>query len=516
MVTASTEERVLFLPNKKITVIILLVIFLLAGIGIRLIDFTDMPLDFAATRQFHSLIMTRGIYYQMDTPATRAMDQGIRDYGINAGNAEPSLEPPILENLVAFTYSIIGGENIFVGRAYSIFFWIIGGIPLFLMARKLTSTNGAFAALAVYLFNHFGVYASRSFQPEPMMIMFTLWALYFQVCWVKAGTLKNAILAGAFTGIAILVKAPMVFFTGIPFAALVLQKGFKNWVKNWQVYMMAGLAILPAVVYNLLSATLGGQGTSLFEARFFPQLLLDVSWYLGWLKMIKNVVGQFPFVIGLFGFFLIAKREDKFFYGSLLFSYLVYGFVFTYHVYTHNYYHLPLIPILALGFGFVFTMFFEKIKELNTRWVGQVLVVVVMIFSLGLCLQRVRGSLVASDYRPEQVYWTTLGNKIDRNASVIALTQDYGYRINYWGFINPKLWPNSADDLIKNLQGATDPEFEQLFKELTVGRNLFLVTMPNEFDNQPELKAYLFAHYPYEQGDSYYAFDLEHPLTLAN
>ena len=152
MVETGSTETVLFFRNTKKATPILLVIFLLFGIGIRLIDFTDLPLDFSVTRQFHSLIMARGLYYQMDTPETLSMSQDIRQFGINTGKSEPVIEPPILENLVAFTYRLMGHESIFVARAYSILFWVLGGIPLFLLSRKMMTANGAFAALAFYLF----------------------------------------------------------------------------------------------------------------------------------------------------------------------------------------------------------------------------------------------------------------------------------------------------------------------------------------------------------------------------
>jgi hypothetical protein len=449
----------------------------------------------------------------MDTPETNAMPQDLRQFAITTGRSEPVIEPPILENLVALTYRALRAENILVARAYSILFWVIGCIPLFLLARKIINSNGAFVALGFYLFIPFGVFASRSFQPDPMMVMGVLWAWYFQVIWSQKNNLKNAILAGLFTGMAILIKAPMVFFVGIPFAVLVLLKGFKHWVKNGQVYLMAVLAILPALLYNWISATVGGNAGSIFGARFFPELFGDVKWYLNWLQMIKGVAGHFPLVIGLLGFFFIKGKENRFFYASLWIGYLIYGFTFAYHIYTHNYYQLPFLPILALGMGYVVSSGLDALKNLNRHWIERGLIILILFFGLGLCVQRARGSLVASSYRHEAAYWADLGKKIGNNASVIALTHDYGYRISYWGFINPKLWPTAGDRTVKALSGATDPEFLQLFKELTLGKTKFLVTLTGEFDNQPDLKDHLLATYPYEQGDGYYLFDLEHPIN---
>jgi hypothetical protein len=46
----------------------------------------------------------------------------------------------------------------------------------------------------------------------------------------------------------------------------------------------------------------------------------------------------------------------------------------------------------------------------------------------------------------------------------------------------------------------------------TEGKDYFLVTLLGELAGQPALSDYLFAHYPYQQGDGYYLFDLRNPL----
>jgi hypothetical protein len=36
-----------------------------------------------------------------------------------------------------------------------------------------------------------------------------------------------------------------------------------------------------------------------------------------------------------------------------------------------------------------------------------------------------------------------------------------------------------------------------------------------EFNNQPDLKQYLMDNYPFQEGDGYFIFDLDHPNTVA-
>ncbi len=507
------NESILFLKVRKNTAIVILILFLLVGLATRLIDFTDLPLDFASTRQLHSLIMARGIYYEFDTPQAEAIPETVRNYGITVGNAEPRIEPPVMEYLVAFTYQLIGGESIFVGRFYAILFWVLGGIPLYLLMQKITSINGAFAALAMYLFIPFGIIASRAFQPDSLMVLGILLALYFQIRWMHNDSIKNTILAGLFTGLAILIKATSIFFVGVPLVGIVLSMGKTKWIKNWHVYLMALLALLPALLFNVISATLGGNAGSIFGSRFFPSLFIDPKWYLRWFMTAKSVVNYFPLIIGLLALFLIKKKEYWIFYACLWLGYLLFGFTFAYHIYTHNYYHLPLIPIVAIGFGVMFEIVFTKLEELNPHWFHRLLIMGLLIMSIGLCVFKARSDLLAANFRHEAAYWEQLGEKIGMDKAVIALTHDYGYRISYWGFINPKLWLTRGDQVVSELSGATNPEFEVLFKQKTEDKDYFLVTLIGDFKAQTDLHEFLFSNFSYEQGEGYYLFDLKNPIS---
>lgn len=507
-----SNQTALFLKPTKLVVTILLVVFILGGLMLRLIDLNDLPLDFAATRQLHSYIMARGIYYEMDTPTTNAIPAETRQFAIITGESEPQIEPPLMEHLVALIYRVIGYEDMRVARLLSIFFWMIGSIPLFLLARKMTSLNGAFVALAVYLFNPFGTIASRSFQPDPLMVMTIIWALYFQFTWAEKDSLKNAILAGIFTGLALFIKASAVFFVGIPMVGLVFSKGLWKSLKNWRVWLIAAIALIPTILYYWISATVGGNSGAIFGARWVPALFSDPKWYLKWFMMAKFVVGYYPIIIALLGFFFLREKLHKAFFFCLWLGYLLYGFMFAYHIYTHDYYHLPLIPIIALGFGFVAAQLFSLLETRSLHWFSKVLVILLLLFGVGLNVMKSRGDMIGESFRHEAKYWKDLGDKIGQRSSVIALTHDYGYRLSYWGFIQPDLWPTRGDLTVKQLIGSTDPEFETLFNMRTEGKHYFLVTLIGEMEGQPALQKYLFAHYPYQEGDGYYLFDLKNPL----
>jgi Dolichyl-phosphate-mannose-protein mannosyltransferase len=515
METEIAEEHVLFLKNKRWVRILLVIAFLLIGIGVRLIDLSNPPLDFASTRQLHSLILARGYYYSMDLPSTRSLPADQRAFGIKAGQEELLVEPPLLEHLTAYTYALVGQENFEIPRLYSIFFWVLGGIPLYLLVKKLIPINGAIAALAFYELLPFGVIASRSFQPDPLMILLILWALYFQYRWSEQDTLKNALLASVFTGLAVFVKTTAVFFVGVPFIGFVLAKGFGKAVKNWRVYMMAAISLLPSVIYIALSATIGNNSGSIFGSRFFPQLYIQPHWYQSWFMMAKSVVDYIPLFMAVLAFFLLPKNKTRIIYGCLWIGYLLQGFVFSYNIYTHNYYQLPIIPMVAIGFGLVFSAIIQRIESLKPNTLARVFMAGVLLFAMALTVLKSRADLVSADYRYEETYWKQLGDKIGQSTPIVALTHDYGYRLSFWGFIKPKLWDTQGDEVVERLSGTQELSFDQKFAQITQGCDYFLVTLIDDFNSQKDLHDYLFAHYPYVQGEGYYLFDLQHPLTTS-
>jgi hypothetical protein len=512
MTEKKPAEKILFLPNTCMVRVILVAFFVLLGLGARLIDLSDPPLDFAATRQLHSLILARGYYYEMDVPSTQALPEQQRQFGIQAAGDEVLVEPTFFEHLTAWTYAALGQEDFRIPRVYASLFWVLGGIPLFLLARKLMPENGALASLAFYELLPFGVIAGRSFQPDPLMIALILTALYFQYRWMEKDTLGRALLAAGLTGLAILVKATAVFFVGVPFIGIVLVGGFAKALRNWRVYLMTVIALLPAVLFNLISATVGGNSGSIFGSRFFPALYIQPHWYQSWFMMAKSVVDYIPLFLAVLAFFLFREKGSRILYACLWIGYLLQGFVFAYHIYTHNYYQLPLIPIVALGFGLVFSVIMEKLESMKPSVLARVFIAGVIVFASALAVLKSRADLLESDYRYEETYWKALGDKIGQGTEIAALTHDYGYRLSYWGFVQPRLWDTQGDQTVERLSGAAEVPFEEQFAEKTEGCKYFLVTLLNDFESQSNLSTYLFDNYPYEEGEGYYLFDLQNPL----
>ncbi len=123
------------------------------------------------------------------------------------------------------------------------------------------------------------------------------------------------------------------------------------------------------------------------------------------------------------------------------------------------------------------------------------------------------GSNCQFNYRNEPSFWAEIGNLLGHGKGVIGLTQDYGYRLAYWGWQGSTAWFTSADINLRYLAGQ-NIDLGEKFAQDTAGKQYFLVTMFGEFDDQPVIKDLLSSHYPvFAQTDEYIIYDLQHPLS---
>jgi len=161
-----------------------------------------------------------------------------------------------------------------------------------------------------------------------------------------------------------------------------------------------------------------------------------------------------------------------------------------------------LIPIIALGLAAALNPLIESMATQGQ--VGRVGFIALIVAVIGYQSWVARSVLVAEDFRHEPVFWKQVSDVIPVNTDVIALTQDYGYRLMLFGWRKVNLWPLSTD--LSEARGGEQDATN--FADLTEGKEYFLVTAFGQFDKQPDLKEIL-AQYPIAaQGDGYVLYDL--------
>jgi hypothetical protein len=509
-----------------------------AALAIRLYDLTDLPLDFHPTRQLVSFIKARGYYYDTKPPGVSARELKT---AVHFARLKADIEPTVFESLVAFTYKFTG-EQVWVPRIYSSLFWLIGGIFLFLLAREFVSFQGAIVSTVYYLMFPYAIIGSRSFQPDPLMIMLVLafWWMFARYLTpaphlhslappAKAGVRQvqvsadsperrgglwiNAILAGLLGGLAIFIKFSAAFFVIGGALGLALSRfTLRDLFRNVQVWLIVLLGALPAAIYVVYGIFIRGDLASQFRGRFVPALVFDPYNYLQWEVKLNMAVGGIFVMLGLLSLFLIKDSHLRIFLYGLWGSYILFGLFFNYHIATHDYYHLPLIPIVGLSLAPLGDWFFARLTEATPQRWTRVAVYVILVFGLFSVAWDVRNRMKAVDYRPDAAMWVEIGEQFDENARIIALTQNYGSRLEYWGWQGSVNWPYVGDGGFTNVRGGAS-SFDERFNRYSSKMSYFLVTDFEEFDRQPELKERLFSFYPVSsEGDGYLIFDLKNPI----
>ncbi len=508
------NERSFFAPRALLVAALVLLFGL--GLAIRLYDLTDLPLDFHPTRQLLSALKARGMYYQT-APGVPAWQ---RQMALQQWKTRADVEPEVIQRLVALTYNFTG-EQLWIARIYSSVFWLIGGVFLFLLVRDLLSADGAVLAVAYYLFFPYAVIASRSFQPDPLMVMLILcfwWLFHRWVSVVQSSRQEGAragwnswlltVLAGLVGGLAIYIKFSAAFFVAGAALGLALASfRWKDLLRKVQLWVMLVLGVLPGAIYLYYGLVVNGFLRQQFGGRFFPALLLSPANYLQWESKADLAAGSAAILLGLLGLFFARSGKLRSLLLGLWGAYGIYGLYFDYHIATHDYYQLPFLPVVAVSLAPLADWLLAQLAGLSTgRWL-RLAAWVVLLYGLLAPVWAVRNTLKSVDYRPEAAMWAKIGDLLGHASGVVALTQDYGQRLNYWGWQNAEIWPNSGDIDYHELRGGSfDPASR--FQQITRGKKFFLVTDFAELDRQADLKQKLALFPVFAQGEGYVIYDL--------
>jgi 4-amino-4-deoxy-L-arabinose transferase-like glycosyltransferase len=482
---------------------IVLAVLILLGFGLRMIDLTDPPLDFHPTRQFRGAVVARSIYYQLSP----SPDPFVQQQVVAMRNSVSELEPSILESVVAFAYLLAGGEYLWIARVIVSLIWMLAAIPLFALARRFTSSAAALLAVAYYLFLPFGVLASRSFQPDPVMVSLLVLGMWGAYRWSETRSWNWAVLASASMGLAILIKAFAAYFAlGVLAAVVLFTFGFKKALRDKQVWAMAAISILPAALYYFLNigATSGGYIENWIVALL--PLAFEPGFYVRWANMLTELLGVARLIAAFSGVLLAELRARWLFIGAWA-GYIAYGITLPHQTTTHDYYHLFLVPLAALSIASIADLVVKAVARQHRAW--QAVFVFILLTSLFFTAWISRSNMLGVSYRDEPPFWQRIGAAVPTDGETIGLVQAYGNLLTYYGWRRVELWPVTGEFELARLRGNTPEDFEAFFLARTAGMHYFLVTSFNQLDQQPLLAEYLETNYPiYSQGDGYIIYDL--------
>lgn len=473
-------------------------LLLILGAALRLVNLYAAPLDFHPTRQLRNALVARAIYYESKPQAdprqvalAQAFRRGVGQY-----------EPPIFESIVGKTFVLTGGETFAVPRVYATIFWLLAGVALFDLARRIASPAAALISLTYYIVLPFSVQASRSFQPDPLMTAAFIVCMYFLYRWSEDQRWSWAVLAATFGGFAVLVKIVIVFLLVGGAISLVLTTLGRRFWRSAQVWMMAVVMAVPALMYYVL--TRPGRSAEYFFAWTVElfRLVSSPHFYADWLGFVGSLMGLTILALSLAGTFLAPYRLRWMLIG-LWAGYLLYGLTLPFQMFTHSYYHLQLVPVIAVGLLPIAEALIQRVGASTRKWQAAALVPLLLL--TGYQAWAARSVLVVEDFSEAPRLWQSIGAAIPESADVIALTQDYGFDLMYWGWRKVTLWPlNTNLSQFRN----DNRRLAERFAQLTQGKDYFLVTAFGQLEGQPELAAALGGYQIASEGEGYVLYDL--------
>ena len=498
-----------FFSRRPLLLSFTLTVLFLASFCIRVYRITDPPLDFHPVRQYDSALLARSYYFRYlgsSAPQwmrTVAACQDPRTY----------LEPPIMESVTMALYFLAGGVEMWIPRLLSSLFWLLGGAPLYLLVRRTVSTDGAVVSTAFYLLLPYGVFASRTFMPNPLMVMMLLLSILLIARYGEEPTVRRAAIAAAVTGLAILIEPFPLFMTLGAFAVLAIQRqGFRKSLLNPRSWIFATIAVLPPVIYYW-HTFLSHRDTSLLSFQLQPQYLFDPLSYRYWLLHIQNVVGFGALILALLGVLMFRRGGARALAIGLWCGYVVYGLVFIYHMRTHDYYQLLLIPLVAICLGPVGALLLARLDQIATHWPIRAGAWSVLALALVLALGVAGTQLARLAFDEEVRIYQEIGEAVHHSTNTVFLDGYAGYALEYHGWLCGRNWPFAWRAY--GLPGLPVLDAEERFAKdyADSSPEYFIITNLLAFEEQSDLRSFLTENFPLvAQTEDYLVFDLRRPV----
>jgi hypothetical protein len=530
-----------FDENRRLLWLTMSILFIVA-FGVR-VYFFDASRAVGEV-QYRSAVIARAFYFErVDTiPEWRKV------VNRSLHNSFEEREPPVTEYLASIFYWIAGGEHLWLARSITTLFWLIGGMILFLIARYITTTDGAVFATAYYLFVPIGIFLSTSFQPDSLMMMMYLVSIFTIILYAKRSSMNRLVLTAFVSGLSILVRPLIIFalFTSFIFLALSqlvgsinkkLSKGaihkddkrfpifgqfrsshFKNALKSSEIWRktLIDMSIFSTVVlvigglYYVYGIFVAGKGLDTqAEFSIAPSLLTSREYWHGWLLTATTAIGFMPLVLSIVSIPLLHPGISRVLVIGLWTGYVIFCLVFTYHIRFANYYHSQLIPIVAIPLGLFAAILFNNLRAViqNWRWWLPVIVSIAMI---GLFTARDVRSFFNNQapIESQQTAWE-IGELVNHSTNTVLIASYYGRPLMYMGEISGTYWPRqiTSDQIIRDPSSQEHSVHERL-NSLGFDPEYFIITnFPEYYGHHDDLRDYLNSHCkPLVESDQYLIF----------
>ena len=534
---SETQHEMCVRPKRPFLHFVIGLLLFMAAFGIRCYHITQPPLDFHPMRQCWSFILARAYYFEN----CESVPEWRRQMAQTNKQMTHIKEPPIMEHLVARAYQFAGAEQLWIPRVFSVTFWLAGGLFLYLLAREMVSMQGALISTAFYLLVPFGIFMSRSFQPEALMVMLFLGSLLAIWRYYNRPSEARLLIAAGVAALAILIKSIAVFPITAGFLFMgIAKQGLRRGLISARCLCFLLACVLLGLGYYFYMTFGPGHLQRVADTIFLPHLLLETSFWVGWLRVAGRTAGYLAVVCGLTGIVLFRNRSDRWLLIGLWVGYFIYGLLFTYTTATHDYYQVLLVPIVALSLGPIGSMIVARLCSLTRRWRWGLAVLGVLmlagLINMGLNIRHdqfrtlnpnVKSSLevlcnfigldpqyakrINYDFKEEIMVARQIGEVVNHSTRTIFLAEAYGYPLRYYGELFGACWPRQEDLKVRKQRRLEELNIPRRFGGLMKkwSPEYFIVADLEDFEGQKELKDFLTSRFGvFAESDKYLIFDL--------
>lgn len=483
-IAAPEPKQPIFKENSWGLKICLLVMFLLATL-VRLNDIRTP--GHLLDREYTSAIFARAYYFQNNP----AVEDWRREIAVITKDQQPVLEPPVVEYLVSWIYRIMGREEIFYSRFLTNAFWLVGGFFMYLITKKLLSTDEAVIATAYYLFVPMGIIISRSFQPDSLMMLLFLISLYLVIGYFETLSMKHLLLAAAVTSVTLLLRPLVLFSIFCAFLALSIYRN-KGWRKlfNAPLFIFGGISLLPAAMYYGYGIVFAGFMRWKISTSFMSYLLVKKDFWLGWFELGLEVAGYTAVLAAVIGFFFLRNKMAQYLVAGLAVGYVIFGIAFTYHTHTHPYYHVQLFPIIALCIAALLVTIIQSLRKLNERvWLIPASAVLLIVFYF--TYQQVHDNLYRYHMEDPAVA-AEIGEIVHHSPHTVYVARYYGLPLAYYGEFGGAPWPVRIEEAFYRRPGEQELSVKERIDGLGFIPEYYVITNFDLYNRKhQDLKTYL-------------------------
>jgi 4-amino-4-deoxy-L-arabinose transferase-like glycosyltransferase len=347
------------------------------------------------------------------------------------------------------------------------------------------------------------VESSRSFQPDPLLVSLTVTATWLLVRYDDDPSPRRFLVAAAVSGAAVLVKGVAAPYLALVFLALVVARfGWRRALAQPALWGFGLLALVPAALYYVVGVFTGGQLGSQAQGSFIPSMFRTADFWHGWANQITTVttwrLAVVAFVVSLV---LARERRVRLVVGALWLAYFLVGLAVAYRTASHDYYHLPLVPVVALG---------TAVGVARVGF-GRALVAAVFVVILGVAVSSEPTLLPRSQKTALLRQSSHVGSVVHHSTHVLYIAPAYGLPLEYHGRLAGMWWPTYDDLQLERLQQQRPLSAAARFRTLsrTVdGAQWFVALDLGEVRSQPDLQRLLSRYKVADEGATWKIYDL--------